>query len=209
MRVQRRWSPVFLWPKQHLDHADVDLLLQQVRGKAECRSVCMATRFSMPRGVRRGKWTARLSCRVDIRGNIGSSPGNSQPLGNMLAPAAWADPPPRAQPLAATPASSIAYRSLRPLPCSTRSVMRSLSMSATPSVATNFAGAQAGPVRHRQCGLVLGARGCGDQGAQPPGRSTLTGKRTRLVHRLHSWPATRTSQRRRRRRSFRPAQRGS
>ena len=48
-----------LVPEQHLDHPDVDLLLQQVGGEAVPK-VCIDTRLSIP-AASAAAWMARLS----------------------------------------------------------------------------------------------------------------------------------------------------
>lgn len=63
-----------LVPEQDLDQADVDLLLQQVGGKA-WRRECLEMRFSIPASSA-AAWMARLSCRV-LRCWTGFWPGNS------------------------------------------------------------------------------------------------------------------------------------
>ena len=60
----------------------------------------------------------------------------------------------------------VADRSLRPLPCSTRNIMRLESMSQTFS--DNLHGPQAGPVGHTERRLVLGGRGPPPAGAALP-----------------------------------------
>lgn len=70
-------------------------------------------------------------------GGVGSIPGNSQPPARSL-PWAW---PMRhqARSRCSTTGLSMAWRSLAPLPCSTRSAMRSLSTSPTLSRQTSLA----------------------------------------------------------------------
>src|SRR3954471_16656296 len=98
-----------------------------------CRSVCGDTRFLIP-AASAAACTARLSWRVDS-GSIGLRPGNSQPPGNSA---------PRRRPSrhqarssSSSCGDSMAFRSLRPLPRSTRSSMRSESTSPTLSVTTS------------------------------------------------------------------------
>ena len=69
--------------------------------------------------------------------SMGLRPGNSQPLGNIL-PCAWATRH-HARSRSSSTGESMAQRSLRPLPCSTRSVMRSPSTSVTFSATTSLA----------------------------------------------------------------------
>ncbi len=64
-------------PEQHLDHADIDILLKEVRGKGSperlpwqaveglCRSVCGLTRLRIP-AASAASQNARWSCRVEI-----------------------------------------------------------------------------------------------------------------------------------------------
>src|SRR5436305_3368142 len=115
-------------PEQHLDDADVDVLLEQMGGEA------------VPQGVQRdalvdlaiwaAAWQARLSWRVVI-GCTGSRPGNSQPRGR----AAFH----QARSRSSRCGDSMTLRSLPPLPCSTRMIMRWLSMSETLSETTSLA----------------------------------------------------------------------
>src|SRR5271169_4305085 len=92
-----------------------------------CRSVCGDTRFLIP-AASAAAWTARLSWRVES-GSIGLRPGNSQPRGSNT---------PRRRPSrhqarnsSSSCGDSMAWRSLRPLPRSIRSSMRSESTSLT------------------------------------------------------------------------------
>src|SRR5215469_2432916 len=97
------------------------------------RSVCGDTRFLMP-AASAAAWTARLSWRVES-GSSGLRPGNSHPRGSNT---------PRCRPSrhqarnsSSSCGDSMAWRSLRPLPCSTRSSMRSESTSPTLSATTS------------------------------------------------------------------------
>ena len=117
--------------EQHLDDPDVDILLEQVRGEAVAQCVQADTlldasgfRCLMNRAVylARRNWFER-----------GFRPGNNQPWGSMT---------PRRLPSRHRSRSrdnscgdSMALRSLRPLPCSTRISMRVLSTSPTPAFA--------------------------------------------------------------------------
>ena len=70
--------------EQDLDHANVDVLFEQMRGDprvkpGECRKVCVDTRLEIPARFL-AACTARLSCRADI-GLTGFWPGNSQACG--------------------------------------------------------------------------------------------------------------------------------
>src|SRR5216683_3185534 len=98
-----------------------------------CRHVCGDTRFLIP-AASAAAWTARLSWRVES-GSIGLRPENSQPRGSNA---------PRRRPSthqsrssSSSCGDSMAWRSLRPLPCSTRSSIRSESMSPTLSATTS------------------------------------------------------------------------
>jgi hypothetical protein len=114
--------------EQHLDDADIDVLLDLVGGKA------------VPQGVQRdallisaiwaAAWQARLSWRLVI-GCAGSRPGNSQPCGR----AAFHHVRSRSSRLG----DSMTLRSLPPLPCSTRMIIRLLSMSEILSEITSVA----------------------------------------------------------------------
>src|SRR5271157_65268 len=104
--------------QQHLDHANIDALFEQVGGEAVPQGM---TRLEIPaRSL--AAVTARLSWRA-VTGLIGFWPGNSQTCGRAAfhhsrrSWSSWGD--------------SITSRSRCPLPCSTRSIMRSLSMSDT------------------------------------------------------------------------------
>src|SRR5882672_9062327 len=98
-----------------------------------CRSVCGATRFLIP-AASAAAWTARLSWRVES-GSIGLRPGNSQPCGSSTP----SRRPSRHQARRSSSScgDSMACRSLRPLPRSTRSSMRSESISPTLSATTS------------------------------------------------------------------------
>lgn len=118
-----------------------------------CRSVCGDTRFLIP-ATSAAAWTARLSWRVDS-GSTGLRPGNSQPRGSNT---------PRRRPSrhqlrssSSNCGDSMAWRSLRPLPCSTRSSMRSESTS--PTLERDHLGdAQPGAVGGGERRLVLRPR---------------------------------------------------
>ena len=148
------------------------------------RSVCGLTRFLMP-AASAASWTARLSWRVET-GSRELRPGNSQPWGSMTPRRL----PSRHQSRSSSSScgDSIALRSLRPLPCSTRISMRVLSMSPTLRVG-HLRHAQPGAIGGAERGLVLRPRrrleqppnlldaehrsaACGDGG---PGRSGATG----------------------------------
>src|SRR5499427_5550391 len=98
-----------------------------------CRSVCGDTRFLIPAAWAAAR-TARLNCRVDS-GSTGLKPGNSQPPGSSR----LRRRPSRHQTRSSLSScgDSIAWRSLRPLPRSTRSSMRLESISPTLSTTTS------------------------------------------------------------------------
>jgi len=92
-----------------------------------CRSVCGDTRLVIS-AMFAAAWQARLSWRVDM-GWSGSRPGNSQAFGRAMRH--------QSRKSSSNTGESIAWRSLRPLPCSIRSSMRCESMSDTFSAATS------------------------------------------------------------------------
>src|SRR2546428_789122 len=85
------------------------------------RKVCGDTRLVISAACA-AAWQARVSWRVVI-GLTGFWPGNSQPCGCAIRYQSRRSP--------SSCAESIAWRSLRPLPCSTRSIMRLESISDT------------------------------------------------------------------------------
>ena len=78
------------------------------------RKVCGVTHLVIS-AICAAAWQARVSCRV-VRGLIGSWPGNSQPCGRAMRY--------QSRRSFSSAGDNIAWRSLRPLPCSTRSIMR-------------------------------------------------------------------------------------
>ena len=118
--------------EQHLDDADVDVLLEQVGGKA------VAQRMGRDALLDAGRLGGLVDGAVELarRQRLDRlRPGNSQPWGSIT---------PRRLPSrhhsrssSSSCGDSIALRSLRPLPCSTRISMRVLSMSPTLSAATS------------------------------------------------------------------------
>src|SRR4029077_14237492 len=112
--------------EQDLDHANIDALLEQMGGEA-VPQVCGDTRLEMPaRSL--AAVTARLSCRGVIV-LIGFWPGKSQTCGRAARH--------QSRNSSSSCGDSITYRSRCPLPCSTRSVMRWLSISDTFRFATS------------------------------------------------------------------------
>src|SRR4051812_2889003 len=112
--------------EQDLDDANVHVLFEPMGGEAVAQRV--GRHALLDPATSAASWTARLSWRVDS-GSRQLRPGNSQPSGSMT---------PRRLPSrhhcrssARSWGDSMALRSLRPLPCSTRISMRVLSMSPT------------------------------------------------------------------------------
>src|SRR5271154_1604191 len=117
-----------------------------------CRSVCGDTRLAIP-AARAAAETARQSCRVDI-GLTGSSPGNSQPLGGATCHQSRSN--------SSSCGESMTKRSFCPLPCSTRSSMRSRSI--IRDLQPDHLGyAQTGPIGHAERHLVFDAWGGGQK----------------------------------------------
>src|SRR5271170_4296760 len=125
-----------------------------------CRNVCGDTRFLIP-AASAAAWTARLSWRVHS-GSTGLLPGNSQPRGSNTP----SRRPSRHQARSSSSScgDSMAWRSLRPLPRSTRSSMRSESTSPTLSATTSETRSPAPPAcagagsGGGECRLVLRSR---------------------------------------------------
>ena len=147
--------------EQHLDHAHVDAVLQQVRGKR------------VPQGVRRhpGAQARRLRRHVAdavelpaVIGSSGSRLGNSQPCERHCSH--------HARSSSSSCGESIACRSFLPLPCSTRISMRLVDIADTQH--HDLAGSE---LRHRRCSgrLVLQARA----GRASRRRPTSSGDSTR------------------------------
>jgi hypothetical protein len=111
-------------PEQNLDNANIDILPEQVRGKAVAQSVRGDTLLGAS-GFR-CLMDSRLIWRVEV-GSREFRRGNSQPCGSMTPRRL----PSRHQSRSSSNScgDSMALRSLRLLPCSTRISMRVLSMS--------------------------------------------------------------------------------
>jgi hypothetical protein len=110
----------------HLDHADVDALLQEVRGKAVAQRVRRHSRLDLGGRGRLLDYAVELACRHrQQRVAPREQPCRGPP-----------HPPPVAQELQ-EPRESMALRSFLPLPSSTRISMRLESMSETFRLATS------------------------------------------------------------------------
>ena len=70
-----------LMAKQHLNHTDIYLLFEQVRGKTVAQRM-LDTRLSICAASAAAR-IARFSCR-GVSGSTGSSPGNNQPPSGIL-----------------------------------------------------------------------------------------------------------------------------
>ena len=126
-RVERRRVKLRV-SKQHLNHTNIDILLQQVGRKAVPQRVQRNALVDL-RQLRRA-WQARFSWRV-VSGLTGFWPGNSQATGLPMRY--------HSRKISSSMGESMAWRSLRPLPCSTRSSIRPLSISETFSDSTSEA----------------------------------------------------------------------
>src|SRR6266446_2205714 len=110
----------FLVPQQHLDHADVGLLLEQMGGKAVPQRVWGDGLVDL------GHHRRGVAGAVELAGcqRLHWIPPGKQPaLGPRRLPFH------QARRRSSRYGDSITYRSLRPLPCSTRMTIRVLSMS--------------------------------------------------------------------------------
>ena len=170
-------------PQQHLDDTDVDILLVQVRGEAVAQCVRADTLLDAS-GFRclmngavdlaRRNWFERVP------------PGNNQPWGSMTPRRL----PSRHQSRSSSNScgDSMALRSLRPLPCSTRISIRVLSMSPILRAATSDTRNPA-PYAVPRAALYFGP---GAASSSRPTSSTLStagnlrGKRARIRRRDRS-----------------------
>ena len=99
--------------KQNLDDADIDILLQKM-GRKTLLSVCSETRLPIS-ATWAAAWQMRFNWRV-VSGLTGFCPGNSQATGLPMRH--------HSRRISSSMGESMAWRSLRPLPCSTRNTVR-------------------------------------------------------------------------------------
>ena len=118
--------------EQHLDHPDVDVLLEQMRGEAVPERV---RRDPLPDAGLLGRGMDHPG-ELPRRHRVDRRPAGKQPAFGSIIPCRC---PSRhqARRSASSCGESMAWRSLRPLPCSTRSIIRVLSTSPTLSATTS------------------------------------------------------------------------
>ena len=128
-------------PEQDLDDADVDVLLEQMGGEA------VAQRMGRDALLDAGRFRRLMDGAVELarRDRLAGCAGKQPAMGQHDVRGAW---PSRhhCRSNSSSCGDSIALRSLRPLPCSTRISMRVLSMSSILSAATSETRA----ARHRR-----------------------------------------------------------